>query len=201
MLTVKQLSEKLNVSKQTINNNVPSDMSYKKIKGINYIDEELEIAITNNINRNKNRFSYDSTQSEDIRHENTSSNDELIKQLRSEIEYLKAQINNKDKQIDNRDNQLEQLIKALTNEQSLNLDNKNKITQLENEIANKDKQLIKLDSDSNATHDVSEDNNQSDEAVYTDPSSTSEIHNYSKEDSVNETPHKKKSLLSRLFSK
>ena len=92
VLTVKQLSDKLNVSKQTINNNVPNDMSYKKIKCINYIDSELEIVITNNINRNKNRFNYDSSQSQDFGNENTSSNDELIKQLRSEIDTLSNQL-------------------------------------------------------------------------------------------------------------
>lgn len=165
MLTVKQLSDKLEVSKQTINNNVPDDMSYKKIKGINYIDSELEIAITNNINRNKNRFSYDSTQSEDIRHENTSSNDELIKQLRSEIDRLSSQLTIKD-------NQLEQLTKALTNQQSL---------QLESYRHNQ------LD---NTTHDKS--NNVESDTHNMD--STPDIDS-------NDTRHKKSSLLSRIFNK
>ena len=139
MLTVKQLSDKLEVSKQTINNNVPDDMSYKKIKGINYIDSELEIAITNNINRNKNRFSYDSNQSDIFRHENTSSNDELIKQLRSEIDTLSNQLAVKD-------NQIEQITKALTNQQSLQLEHyrNNELDNTTQNISSNDMSIIDI---------------------------------------------------------
>lgn len=175
MLTVKQLSDKLEVSKQTINNNVPDDMSYKKIKGINYIDSELEIAITNNINKNKNRFSYDSNQSQGFGNENTSSNDELIEQLRSEIELLHNQLTIKD-------NQIEQITKALTNQQSL---------QLESYRHNQ------LD---NTTHDKS--NNVESDTHNMDSTSDIDSNDTSyKGSSVNEPPHKKSSLLSRLFNK
>ena len=164
MLTVKQLSDKLEVSKQTINNNVPDDMSYKKIKGINYIDSELEIAITNNINKNKNRFSYDSRQSENVPSENTSSNDELVKQLRSEIELLHNQLSVKD-------NQIEQITKALTNQQSLQLESY-RHNQLDNTTHNMDSTS---DIDSNDTHD--------------------------EKDYFTKSNPKKSSLLSRIFNK
>lgn len=181
VLTVKQLSDKLNVSKQTINNNVPSDMSYKKIKGINYIDNDLEIAITNNINRNKQRFSYDSNQSQNLQHENTSSNDELIKQLRSEIELLHNQLAIKD-------NQIEQITKALTNQQSLQLEHYRN-NELDNTTQN-----VSSTSDVHNVHTPNSD--VSDEA---DMNTTSDLN--SNEDVFLERHPKKKSLLSKLFSK
>lgn len=221
MLTVKQLADKLEVSKQTINNNVPDDMSYQKINNVNYISEQLEIAITNNINKNKQRFNYDNNQSENVQSETISSNDndsEMIKQLRSEIDRLSSQLDIKDKQLDKRDNQIEQITKALTNEQSLNLDNSNKIANLEKEIANKDKQIIELD---NTTHNMSgnsvytdvEDNSSSTFDVGskhmdkdigsndTNYKGTDEVHNPDKDSSANEAPYKKKSLFSWLFNK
>lgn len=175
MLTVKQLSDKLEVSKQTVNNNVPDDMSYKKIKGINYIDEQLEIAITNNINRNKNRFSYDSNHSQCFGNENTSSNDELIKQLRSEIDTLSNQLAVKD-------NQIEQLTKALTNQQSLQLESY-RHNQLDNTTHNK-------------SNNVEDDTHNMDSTSDIDSNDTSY-----KGRSVNEPHHKKSSLLSRIFNK
>ena len=164
MLTVKQLSDKLEVSKQTINNNVPNDMSYKKIKGINYIDNDLEIAITENINRNKQRFSYESNMSENLRQETTSSNDELVKQLRSEIDVLHNQLTIKD-------NQIEQITKALTNQQSLQLESY-RHNQLDNTTHNMDSTS---DIDSNDTHD--------------------------EKDYFTKSNPKKSSLLSRIFNK
>lgn len=185
VLTVKQLSDKLNVSKQTINNNVPNDMSYKKIKGINYIDEQLEIAITNNINRNKNRFSYDSTQSEDIQHENTSSNDELVKQLRSEIELLHNQLTIKD-------NQIEQITKALTNQQSLQLEHYRN-NELDNTTQN-----ISSNNESD-TQDVSNTSDiDSNDISY---KGTDEVRTHDDKDKYSTYSPKKKSLLSRLFNK
>ncbi|MGX0933916.1 putative small metal-binding protein [Staphylococcus cohnii] len=185
VLTVKQLSDKLNVSKQTINNNVPNDMSYKKIKGINYIDEQLEIAITNNINRNKNRFSYDSTQSEDIQHENTSSSDELVKQLRSEIELLHNQLTIKD-------NQIEQITKALTNQQSLQLEHYRNY-ELDNTTQN-----ISSNNESD-TQDVSNTSDlNSNDISYKD---NDEVHTHDEKATQNVRTPKKKSLLSRLFNK
>lgn len=208
MLTVKQLSDRLNVSKQTINNNVPNDMSYKKIKGINYIDEQLEIAITNNINRNKNRFGYDSTQSEDIQHENTSSNDELVKQLRSEIELLHNQLAIKD-------NQIEHITQALTNQQLLHREASNN-NQLSN--TNRDNKENKNSNISQATYSVHSDTNKNTtersssttnngSVSNNDPSNidiSQEQSSVTKEtdtDINKNMPPKKKSLISRLFNR
>ena len=185
MLTVKQLSDKLEVSKQTINNNVPDDMSYKKIKGINYIDSELEIAITNNINRNKNRFSYDSNQSDIFRHENTSSNDELIKQLRSEIDTLSNQLAVKD-------NQIEQITKALTNQQSLQLEHYRN-NELDNTTQNISSNNESDTQDVSSTSDLN-----SNDISY---KGTDEVHTNDEKGYFTKSNPKKKSLLSRIFNK
>jgi|SRR5699024_2502763 len=183
VLTVKQLSDKLEVSKQTINNNVPNDMSYKKIKGINYIDSELEIVITNNINRNKNRFNYDSSQSQDFGNENTSSNDELIKQLRSEIDTLSNQLAVKDNQIDS-------ITKALTNQQSLQLEHyrNNELDNTTQNISSNDD--VPDEADMSSTHDED-----------TNSKGTDEVRTHDEKDYFTKSNPKKKSLLSKLFSK
>lgn len=183
VLTVKQLSDKLNVSKQTINNNVPNDMSYKKIKGINYIDSELEIAITNNIEKNKNRFSYDkNTKQSETTTTNgaASSNNELIKLLREQLEEWKTQTKDFS-------NKLAYQQKLVDQQQQLSIDQTAKISKLENELANKNKQLIELKNDNTENK-----NSNISEATYSVHSDT---------DINNNTEPKKKGLLSRLFNR
>lgn len=180
MLTVKELADKLNVSKQTINNNVPVYMKYEKVNNVNYIDEQLEKAITDNINKNKNRFS--SSSYEDTK-ENTSSDE----QLNNVINVLIQQLNSKDEQIERLHNQLDKQNQSLINEQTIN----------------RQYQLDNNQSD-NSNH------NESDEADYKEDTSTQsdkkDINNsYTHEDEADisntSNHHKKKSLLSRIFNK
>ena len=190
MLTVKQLSDKLNVSKQTINNNVPNDMSYKKIKGINYIDSELEIAITNNIEKNKNRFSYDkNTKQSETTTTNgaASSNNELIKLLREQLEDKDKQLEECKTQTKDFSNKLAYQQKLVDQQQQLSIDQTAKISKLENELANKNKQLIELKNDNTENK-----NSNISEATYSVHSDT---------DINNNTEPKKKGLLSRLFNR
>lgn len=190
VLTVKQLSDKLNVSKQTINNNVPNDMSYKKIKGINYIDSELEIAITNNIEKNKNRFSYDKNtkQSETTTTNGAdSSNNELIKLLREQLEDKDKQLEEWKTQTKDFSNKLAYQQKLVDQQQQLSIDQTAKISKLENELANKNKQLIELKNDNTENK-----NSNISEATYSVHSDT---------DINNNTEPKKKGLLSRLFNR
>lgn len=231
MLTVKQLSEKLNVSKQTINNNVPSDMSYKKIKGINYIDEQLEIAITNNINRNKNRFSYDNNakQSETTTTNGAaSSNNELIKLLREQLEDKDKQIEEWKTQTKDFSNKLAYQLKLVDQQQQLSKDQNTKISKLENELANKNEQLIELknnnkenknsnvseatykdytDTDNNTTERSSSTTNNKCSVSNNEPSNvdtSQEQSSITKEidtDINNSTTSKKKGILSRLFNR
>lgn len=190
MLTVKQLSDKLEVSKQTINNNVPDDMSYKKIKGINYIDSELEIAITNNIEKNKNRFSYDkNTKQSETTTTNgaASSNNELIKLLREQLEDKDKQLEEWKTQTKDFSNKLAYQQKLVDQQQQLSIDQTAKISKLENELANKNKQLIELKNDNTENK-----NSNISEATYSVHSDT---------DINNNTEPKKKGLLSRLFNR
>ena len=190
VLTVKQLSDKLNVSKQTINNNVPNDMSYKKIKGINYIDSELEIAITNNIEKNKNRFSYDkNTKQSETTTTNwaASSNNELIKLLREQLEDKDKQLEEWKTQTKDFSNKLAYQQKLVDQQQQLSIDQTAKISKLENELANKNKQLIELKNDNTENK-----NSNISEATYSVHSDT---------DINNNTEPKKKGLLSRLFNR
>ena len=190
MITVKQLADKLKVSKQTINNNVPNDMSYKKINNINYIDEQLEIAITNNIEKNKNRFSYDNNvkQSETTTtNEDTSANDELIKLLREQLEDKDKQLEEWKTQTKDFSNKLDYQQKLVDQQQQLSINYSNKIAKLENELANKNEQLIELKNDSTENK-----NSNVSEATYSVHSDT-EINN--------NTEPKKKGLLSRLFNR
>ena len=42
MLTIKQLADKLGVSKPTITRNKPEDLEFEVIEGVNYINENME---------------------------------------------------------------------------------------------------------------------------------------------------------------
>lgn len=111
-------------------------------------------------------------QSEDIQHDNTSSNDEFVKQLRSEIELLHNQLTIKD-------NQKEQITKALTNQQSL--------------------QLEHYRNNESDTQDVSRTSDiDSDDISY---KGTDEVRTHDDKDKYSTYSPKKKSLLSRLFNK
>lgn len=88
MLTVKQLADKLEVSKPTITRNKPENMSFEIINNAYYIDEELEKQITENVLKNKARYSGNT--------ENETGSDKLTQQLLQENEFLRTQISEKD---------------------------------------------------------------------------------------------------------
>lgn len=99
LLTVKQLADKLNVSKQTINNNVPPNMDYQKIDGMNYINKELAVAIERKIELNRNKYSYSNNVYREERTEPTNNQQEI--KLKDEyIKILKEQLKSKDKELD-----------------------------------------------------------------------------------------------------
>lgn len=127
MLTINKLAEKLDVSRPTIYNNVPDDMSFTKIDGVNYIDEDLEKVITDRINKRRKS-------SKSIDKQSSTNNSELIESLNNELIYLKKQLETKDQQLNNKDEQIKQYSKLLENQQLLALQNNRKVEQLENEI-------------------------------------------------------------------
>lgn len=132
MLTINKLAEKLGVSRPTIYNNVPENMSFTKIDGVNYIDEDLEKVITDRINkRHKNSKSIDKKSS--------TNNSELIESLNNELIYLKKQLETKDQQLNNKDEQIKQYSKLLENQQLLALQSNKRTEELEttlNQIEN-----------------------------------------------------------------
>lgn len=109
MITVKQLADKLEVSKPTITRNKPENMSFHVEQNTYYIDEELEKQITENVLKNKRRYT---TDTKDETEDNT-----LTQQLMQENAFLRAQI--------------KEQTKLLDQQQRLNLMANNKIEALE----------------------------------------------------------------------
>lgn len=92
MITVKQLADKLEVSKPTITRNKPENMSFHVEQNTYYIDEELEKQITENVLKNKRRYT---TDTKDETEDNT-----LTQQLMQENAFLRAQIKEQTKLLD-----------------------------------------------------------------------------------------------------
>jgi len=92
MITVKQLADKLEVSKPTITRNKPENMSFHVEQNTYYIDEELEKQITENVLKNKRRYT---TDTKDEIEDNT-----LTQQLMQENAFLRAQIKEQTKLLD-----------------------------------------------------------------------------------------------------
>lgn len=109
MITVKQLADKLEVSKPTITRNKPENMSFHVEQNTYYIDEELEKQITENVLKNKRRYT---TDTKDETEDNT-----LTQQLMQENAFLRTQI--------------KEQTKLLDQQQRLNLMANNKIEALE----------------------------------------------------------------------
>lgn len=124
MMTINKLAEKLGVSRPTIYNNVPETMSFTKIDGVNYIDEDLEKVITDKINERRKS-------SKSIDKQSSNNNSELIDSLNNELIYLKKQLETKDQQLNNKDEQIKQYSKLLENQQLLALQSNKKVGELE----------------------------------------------------------------------
>ncbi|UTP75751.1 DUF536 domain-containing protein (plasmid) [Staphylococcus epidermidis] len=102
-------------------------MSFTKVDGVNYIDEDLEKVITDKINERRKS-------SKSIDKQSSNNNSELIESLNNELIYLKKQLETKDQQLNNKDEQIKQYSKLLENQQLLALQSNQKVEQLENEI-------------------------------------------------------------------
>ena len=116
MLTIKQLADKLGVSKPTITRNKPEHVEFTVIDGVNYINETLEQQITQKVLQNKTRYSSDTS---------TETNDStLVQQLLQENAFLRAQIEEKDAL-------LKTQAKLLDQQQQLNLITGQRLNELE----------------------------------------------------------------------
>ncbi len=116
MLTIKQLADKLGVSKPTITRNKPEHVEFTVIDGVNYINETLEQQITQKVLQNKTRYSSDTS---------TETNDStLVQQLLQENAFLRTQIEEKDAL-------LKTQAKLLDQQQQLNLITGKRLNELE----------------------------------------------------------------------
>lgn len=116
MLTIKQLADKLGVSKPTITRNKPEHAEFTVIDGVNYINDTLEQQITEKVLQNKTRYSSDTS---------TETNDStLVQQLLQENAFLRAQIEEKD-------TLLKTQAKLLDQQQQLNLVTGQRLNELE----------------------------------------------------------------------
>ena len=116
MLTIKQLADKLGVSKPTITRNKPEHVEFTVIDGVNYINETLEQQITQKVLQNKTRYSSDTS---------TETNDStLVQQLLQENAFLRTQIEEKDAL-------LKTQAKLLDQQQQLNLITGQRLNKLE----------------------------------------------------------------------
>ena len=116
MITIKQLADKLGVSKPTITRNKPEHMEFTVIDGVNYINETLEQQITDKVLQNKTRYSNDTSTET---HDST-----LAQQLLQENAFLRSQIEEKDAL-------LKTQAKLLDQQQQLNLVTGQRLNELE----------------------------------------------------------------------
>lgn len=119
MRTVKQAADELNVSKQTVRNNIPEDVELKKIKNAFYIEDEIfEIAKENIESRNikQNAKPNESEIENDFL-------EELCHLLEIENNFLKEQLAGRDKQIHEMQETIKTTNELLRNQQILALNN------------------------------------------------------------------------------
>lgn len=116
MLTIKQLADKLGVSKPTITRNKPEHLEFEVIDGVNYINENMERQIAEKVLQNKERYSSDTRNEKD--------DAPLVQQLLQENAFLRAQIEEKDALI-------KEQTKLLDQQQQLNLITGKRLNELE----------------------------------------------------------------------
>lgn len=129
MITVKQLADKLEVSKPTITRNKPENMSFHVEQNTYYIDEELEKQITENVLKNKRRYT---TDTKDETEDNT-----LTQQLMQENAFLRAQIKEQTKLLDQ-----QQRLNLMANNKLEALEQKTKTEPERTETRSEDKRSL-----------------------------------------------------------
>ncbi len=154
--TVKQLADKLEVTKATITNNAKAlDLELKKIDNVIQIDDKQAELISKRINKNKQVNSMINKDLEDVNvsdsqtEEKDSRNDDLVEILKQQIEDLKKDKNEYINQVNNLNGLLKQQQTLLSQQQSLQLQSNDKIQYLEEELKKKEDDSISINSDSN----------------------------------------------------
>lgn len=119
MRTVKQAADELNVTKQTVRNNIPEDVELKKIKNAFYIEDEIFEIVKENIESRNIKQNSKVNESE-------IENDFLEERcyiLEMENKFLKEQLASKDKQIQEMQETIKMTNELLRNQQILALNN------------------------------------------------------------------------------
>lgn len=139
--TVKQLADKLEVTKATITNNAKAlDLELKKIDNVIQIDDKQAVLISQRINKNKQANSMINKNPEDVSvsgsqtEEKDSRNDDLVEILKQQIEDLKKDKDEYINQVNNLNGLLKQQQTLLSQQQSLQLQSNEKINKLETEL-------------------------------------------------------------------
>lgn len=146
MKSVKTLSEELNVSKQTIFNNIKRlNIETVKQDNTSFIKKNIDVEkITQRVNENKKKYGFESTtkgykkiEQDNITKESKSDN-QIIKLLESQISSLNNQLEKQEKRhemtIEFYRKELQERSKLLENQQVLALESNKKIQKLENQL-------------------------------------------------------------------
>jgi hypothetical protein len=144
--SVKLLSEELEVSKQTIFNNIKRlNIETIKKENTSFIKEDVDVErITQRVNENKKKYGFESStayrktnESDDINVESQSGN-QLIEILKNQIDILNSQIEKQESRhettIEFYRKELQERSKLLENQQILALESNKKIQKLENQL-------------------------------------------------------------------
>ncbi|WP_419744176.1 hypothetical protein ACN5ZK_13580 (plasmid) [Macrococcoides bohemicum] len=149
MKTVKELADKLGVAKQTINNNRPDEVPYKKINGMNYIDEQLEKLIIDNIMSKKvksvknSRTNEKSTSNTQYSKNSLKKILELDEQSYSDVENMLFNTDDFKDKLKAKEQEIEELMKKLSDYESLRM----KLELFDNLLREKDERINDLKQD------------------------------------------------------
>ncbi|TDM12176.1 hypothetical protein [Macrococcus bovicus] len=198
--TVKQLADKLEVTKATITNNAKAlDLELKKIDNVIQIDGKQAELIAQRINKNKqvnsmiNKDIEDGNVSTTQPEEKATRDDDLIEILKKQIEDLKKDKAEYINQVNNLNDLLKQQQTLLSQQQSLQLQSNEKINALEIELKEVQEDI------KYQTKDVSfkDENGRS----HGDVESNSQVEKFYRDLRNDSSNQKQESFISRLFKR
>src|SRR5699024_6921340 len=195
MKSVKELSEELTVSKQTIFNNIKRlNIETIKKENTSFVKNDSDIdKIIQRVFENKKKYGYDNNtiyNNEKNKVENTDAeskeNNKMIEILKEQIDTLNEQIKKQENQhestIEFYRNELQERSKLLENQQILTLESNKKIQKLENELE-EERQL-------NYSFDNSSNDRQNENAQEANFKEKNKNYNQQEEEQLTERPYK-----------
>lgn len=196
MKSVKELSEELTVSKQTIFNNIKRlNIETIKKENTSFIKNDSDIdKIIQRVFENKKKYGYDNNtiyNNEKNKVENTDTeskeNNKMIEILKEQIDTLNEQIkkqeNRHESTVEFYRNELQERSKLLENQQILTLESNKKIQKLENELEEERQLNYSFDNSSNDRQNVN-----AQEANFTEK--TKNFNQQEEEKQLTERPYK-----------